>query len=61
MLGNNEIRMSNDEEQMDGERTVCPPRADHGKLTIARCDREINGGQRRSKDFETLLRLASLA
>jgi hypothetical protein len=30
-------------------------------LAIARCDREINGGQRRFKDFETLLRLASLA
>jgi hypothetical protein len=43
MLGNNEIRMSNDEEQMDGERTVCPPRAGRGKLAITRCDREING------------------
>jgi hypothetical protein len=61
MVGNNEIRMSNDEAAMDWERTVCPPRAGRGKLAIARCDREINDGQRRFKDFETLLRLASLA
>jgi hypothetical protein len=44
-----------------GERTVCPPRAPPWQVTIARCDREINGGQRRSKDFETLLQLATLA